>query len=108
MPGSIVGEGGSRFGTLPSELVTPRDTPSQTSVLPAALRSRMMVTPSAGDPRAVSSTWLVTGDVSGFPSAYSELLLLYCAHSELLLLCCTFEVPCMISFANWVIHNSLK
>ena len=69
MPASILGAGGSRFGTRPSLLVTLLAFFSQASVLPSAFLSRVIHTPSAGLPLAVSSTWLVIGEVRGLPSA---------------------------------------
>ena len=75
MPGWIFGEGGRRFGTLPSEFVRPAAMCSQASPLSGTCRSNMISTPSAGWPLAVSRTWLVIGEVSGLPSADEDVFL---------------------------------
>ncbi len=56
---------GSSAGTRPSPSVRASATVSQAQPPPpGAARCSVMSTPAAGRPRAVSSTWLMTGDVA--------------------------------------------
>ena len=63
VPEATSAAGGSRSGTRPSELVWLEDRGSHTLLLPGHSLCRATGTPSAGRPSAVSSMWVVMGDL---------------------------------------------